>query len=65
MAERARTASGAASAIARVEVYGYELTYAHGSYAMSEGRVLADLPPEPFFADPVIIETVVGKRRGH
>ena len=23
------------------------------------------VPPEPFFADPVIIETVVGKRRGH
>ena len=30
----------AASTIERVEVYGYELTYAHGSYAMSEGRVL-------------------------
>jgi L-alanine-DL-glutamate epimerase-like enolase superfamily enzyme len=28
----------AASAIARVEVYGYELTYAHGSYVMSDGR---------------------------
>jgi L-alanine-DL-glutamate epimerase-like enolase superfamily enzyme len=30
----------AESTIVRVEVYGYELTYAHGSYAMSEGRVL-------------------------
>jgi cis-L-3-hydroxyproline dehydratase len=30
--------------IARVEVYGYELTYAHGSYVMSEGRVLDALP---------------------
>ena len=26
--------------IERVEVYGYDLSYAHGSYAMSEGRVL-------------------------
>src|SRR3954452_9043253 len=33
-----------ASAIARIEVYGYELTYAHGSYVMSEGRVLDALP---------------------
>jgi len=30
----------AATTIERVEVYGYELTYAHGSYVMSEGRVL-------------------------
>lgn len=39
--------------------------YSHRIIALSEGKVLADLPPEPFFADPVIIETVVGKRRGH
>ena len=39
--------------------------YSQRIVALSEGRVLADLPPEPFFADPVIIETVVGKRRGH
>lgn len=38
--------------------------YSHRIIALSEGRVLADLPPEKFFADPVIIETVVGKRRG-
>jgi branched-chain amino acid transport system ATP-binding protein len=38
--------------------------YSQRIIALSEGRVLADLPPEPFFADPVIIETVVGKRRG-
>jgi len=38
--------------------------YSHRIVALSEGKVLADLPPEPFFADPVIIETVVGKRRG-
>jgi cis-L-3-hydroxyproline dehydratase len=30
--------------IVRVEVYGYRLTYAHGSYVMSEGRVLDALP---------------------
>jgi branched-chain amino acid transport system ATP-binding protein len=39
--------------------------YSHRIIALSEGRVLADLPPGPFFADPVIIETVVGKRRDH
>ena len=39
--------------------------YSDRIIALSEGKVLADLPPEPFFADPVIIETVVGKRRGH
>jgi len=38
--------------------------YSHRIIALSEGRVLADLPPDKFFADPVIIETVVGKRRG-
>ena len=40
-------------------------SYSHRIIALSEGRVLADLPPGPFFSDPVIIETVVGKRRGH
>lgn len=39
--------------------------YSQRIVALSEGRVLADLPPGPFFSDPVIIETVVGKRRGH
>jgi len=39
-------------------------SYSHRIIALSEGRVLADLPPDTFFADPVIIETVVGKRRG-
>src|SRR5581483_1051264 len=39
-------------------------SYSPRIIALSEGRVLADLPPETFFADPVIIETVVGKRRG-
>jgi len=40
-------------------------SYSHRIVALSEGKVLADLPPEAFFADPMIIETVVGKRRGH
>jgi branched-chain amino acid transport system ATP-binding protein len=40
-------------------------SYSHRIIALSEGRVLADLPPDTFFADPVIIETVVGTRRGH
>jgi branched-chain amino acid transport system ATP-binding protein len=31
--------------------------------ALAGGRVLADLPPEQFFADPYLIETVIGKRR--
>ena len=38
-------------------------SYSHRIVALSEGRVLADLPPEQFFADPVIINTVVGRRR--
>jgi branched-chain amino acid transport system ATP-binding protein len=39
--------------------------YSHRIIALSAGRVLADLPPEKFFADPHLIETVAGKRRGH
>ena len=38
--------------------------YSQRIIALSEGRVLADLPPEKFFADPVIIDAVVGKRGG-
>jgi branched-chain amino acid transport system ATP-binding protein len=33
--------------------------------ALAEGRVLADLPPKEFFADPHLIATVIGKRRVH
>jgi branched-chain amino acid transport system ATP-binding protein len=40
-------------------------SYSHRIIALAEGKVLADLPPGPFFSDPVIIETVVGKRRTH
>lgn len=39
--------------------------YSDRIVALSEGRVLADLPPEPFFADAMLIETVIGKRRAH
>jgi len=39
--------------------------YSHRIIALSEGQVLADLPPDKFFADPKLIETVIGKRRGH
>ena len=37
--------------------------YSHRIIALSEGRLLADLPPAHFFADPHLIETVIGKRR--
>jgi branched-chain amino acid transport system ATP-binding protein len=37
--------------------------YSHRIVALSEGKVLADLPPDRFFADPRLIETVIGKRR--
>jgi branched-chain amino acid transport system ATP-binding protein len=37
--------------------------YSHRIVALSEGKVLADLPPDQFFADPGLIETVIGKRR--
>src|SRR4029453_3040623 len=33
----------------------------HRIIALSEGRLLADLPPDRFFADPPLIETVIGK----
>jgi branched-chain amino acid transport system ATP-binding protein len=39
--------------------------YSSRIIALSEGRVLADLPTDRFFADPHLIETVIGKRRGH
>jgi branched-chain amino acid transport system ATP-binding protein len=39
--------------------------YSQRIIALSQGRVLADLPPERFFADPRLIENVIGKRRRH
>jgi branched-chain amino acid transport system ATP-binding protein len=37
--------------------------YSHRIIALSEGQILANMAPEAFFADPLIVETVVGKRR--
>jgi branched-chain amino acid transport system ATP-binding protein len=37
--------------------------YSDRIIALAQGKVLADLPPDKFFADPQIIATVVGKRR--
>jgi branched-chain amino acid transport system ATP-binding protein len=39
--------------------------YASRIVALSVGRVVADLPPEKFFADADLIATVIGKRRSH
>jgi branched-chain amino acid transport system ATP-binding protein len=39
--------------------------YSQRIIALLEGRVLADLPPARFFANPQLIESVIGKRRGH
>jgi branched-chain amino acid transport system ATP-binding protein len=38
-------------------------TYSQRVVALSEGKVLADLVPAKFFADPMLLETIVGKRR--
>jgi branched-chain amino acid transport system ATP-binding protein len=39
--------------------------YSDRIVALSEGKVLADLPTAEFFAEARLIETVIGKRRGH
>jgi len=39
--------------------------YSSRIVALAAGKVLADLPPGQFFADPALIEAVVGKRRRH
>jgi len=36
--------------------------YSHRIVALQEGTVLADMPPEAFFADPAMIAAVVGAR---
>jgi branched-chain amino acid transport system ATP-binding protein len=39
--------------------------YSNRIIALTGGRVLADLPPERFFTDTHLIETVIGKRKGY
>jgi len=39
--------------------------YSERIIALAEGKVLADLPPDAFFADAAVVETVVGRRRTH
>jgi branched-chain amino acid transport system ATP-binding protein len=39
--------------------------YSSRIIALASGEVVADLPPDRFFADARLIETVIGKRRGH
>ena len=39
--------------------------YSSRIIALSNGRVLADLPRDRFFADAALIDAVVGKRRVH
>lgn len=36
--------------------------YSHRIVALQEGKLLADMPPEQFFADPAMISAVVGSR---
>jgi branched-chain amino acid transport system ATP-binding protein len=37
--------------------------YSDRIIALAEGKILADLPPDAFFANSAVVETVVGKRR--
>jgi branched-chain amino acid transport system ATP-binding protein len=39
--------------------------YSSRIIALAGGRVLADLPPDRFFSDPHLINTVIGKRKDH
>ena len=39
--------------------------YSSRIVALSGGEVVADLPPDRFFADARLIETVIGKRIAH
>ena len=58
-------AAGGVKAIVLIE-HDMDLVAAYSQriVALSEGRMLADLPVDAFFADPHLIETVIGKRRG-
>ena len=39
--------------------------YSSRIVALSSGKVLADLPPDRFFADAALVDAVVGRRRAH
>ena len=39
--------------------------YSSRIVALSGGKVLADLPPDQFFADAALVDAVVGRRRAH
>jgi branched-chain amino acid transport system ATP-binding protein len=39
--------------------------YSSRIVALSGGKVLADLPPDRFFADAALVDAVVGRRRAH
>jgi len=39
-------------------------TYSHRIIALTEGKVIADLPPDQFFEDQMLIEKVIGRRKG-
>jgi branched-chain amino acid transport system ATP-binding protein len=39
--------------------------YSSRIVALSGGKVLADLPPDRFFADAALVDAVVGRRRSH
>jgi branched-chain amino acid transport system ATP-binding protein len=39
--------------------------YSSRIVALSGGKVLADLPPDRFFADATLVDAVVGRRRAH
>src|SRR5262249_31356215 len=64
---RTLVAAAASAGIAGIVLVEHDMdlvaSYADRIVALCEGRVIADLAPEPFFADPMIIETVVGRRR--
>jgi branched-chain amino acid transport system ATP-binding protein len=40
-------------------------SYSDRVIALAEGRVVADMTPDRFFADTHLIETVIGKCRTH
>ena len=62
-------AAGRASGVKAIVLVEHDMdlvaAYSSRIVALAAGKVLADLPPGQFFADPALIEAVVGKRRRH